>query len=75
MGNVISYILCLNTAKIRKTPKMYSCKKCNLKYLNNIRTCPHHKFRKNKNGKFKCIHCELYKSKYGSSLCYHNAKK
>ena len=74
MGNIMYCIGCLNTEKNRKYPKLSVCKKCNLKYLNNIRTCPHHKFRKNQKGKFKCVDCELWKSKYGSSLCYHNAK-
>ncbi len=65
MGN------CLNTEEGRKNKiKYYECKKCNLKYHINIRTCPHHRFRK-KGNVYKCIDCKLYKNKYGSSQCYH----
>ena len=58
----------------RKTQHKFICKKCNLRYNLNIRTCPHHKFSKNKTNKSRCVDCQLKKSKYGSSLCYHSTK-
>jgi hypothetical protein len=63
MGN------CLNSKEERKS-KYDECKKCRLKYRINIRTCPHHRFRK-KGNVYKCIDCKLYKNKYGGSQCYH----
>ena len=53
MGNCIYYSSRKNEKdRIRKK---YICEKCNLKYYTNIRTCPHHRFRKNKNNTWKCI--------------------
>ena len=66
MGN------CLNTIETRKGNIRYKiCKKCGVKYNINIRTCPHHTFRK-KNNTFRCVHCNLYRSKFGSTECYHH---
>ena len=72
MGNCIYYSSRKNN-KINVREKNI-CKKCNLKYYTNIRTCPHHRFRKNKNNSWKCIDCKLYRNKFGSTLCYHQNK-
>ena len=40
MGNILYCIVCLDTVNNRKYPNSNVCKKCNLKYLNNIELVP-----------------------------------
>jgi hypothetical protein len=70
MGNFLPCTCYTN----KNTTLKFTCKKCNLKYNINIRTCPHHNFSKNTINKSRCYDCKLKKNNFGSSLCYHQKK-